>query len=259
MSVVLVEKEEGIGLITLNRPHVLNALSRDLCDALANAFEDFRNDPDMGVVIITGAGRAFCSGMDLKELAYAESQSDSFGDHPVWRVMQLMEELDRPIIAAINGVAATGGFELALACDIRYASPHAQFADTHARMGALPGWGLSQKLSRLIGLGRAMEISLTGNYISAQIAEAWGLVNRVVPHEELLPTCQALARDVLSCVPEAVRDYKQLILQGHNTTLAEGMKMEAEVLSYYRDRISREELIVRREAVLARGRKQKLK
>src|SRR5262249_56634240 len=123
-----------------------------------------------------------------------------------------------PIIGAINGVAVTGGFELALACDVLIVSTAARFADTHARVGVMPGWGLSQKLARVIGIYRAKELSLTGNYLSAEQAEAWGLVNRIVPAEALLPTCEALARDMLSCVPEVVRRYKQVIDSGYAET-----------------------------------------
>ncbi|MBU2552448.1 MAG: enoyl-CoA hydratase [Proteobacteria bacterium] len=258
MSVVLLEKHEGIATVTLNRPERLNALSSDLRTAMAQAFLDIREDPDVGVVIVTGAGRAFCSGMDLKEAAEKGLQSGGTSRlSEVLPVSRIMAECDRPIIAAVNGVAATGGFELALACDIRIASTLARFADTHARVGVLPGWGLSQKLSRLIGLGRAMEISLTGNYIDAETAQAWGLVNRVVPPEDLMPACRALARDILSSVPQAIRDYKRLILEGFQETLKQGMEMEDRVFIDYAARSSREELALRREQVFNRGREQK--
>src|SRR5262249_58026507 len=124
-------------------------------------------------------------------------------------LIETMTRCDRPIIGAINGVAVTGGFELALACDVLIASTEARFADTHARVGIMPGWGLSQKLSRLIGISRAKQLSLTGNYCSAEQACAWGLVNRVVPPAELLPTCRALAADMLSCDREVMLAYKR--------------------------------------------------
>ncbi|HYC56632.1 MAG TPA: enoyl-CoA hydratase-related protein [Candidatus Binatia bacterium] len=116
--------------------------------------------------------------------------------------------MDCPVIGAINGFAITGGFELALACDVLIASTQARFADTHARVGLVPGWGLSQRLSRAVGIYRAKEISLTGNYVSAEQAEHWGLVNRVVASQDLLPACRALAEDMLSCVPATLRAYK---------------------------------------------------
>ena len=119
-----------------------------------------------------------------------------------------------PIIGAINGAAVTGGFELALACDVLLAVPPARFADTHARVGIAPGWGLSQKLSRAIGTYRAREVSLTGNWVSAEQAAAWGFVNRVVPAEELLPAARALARDMLGSVPEMLVRYKAIIDDG---------------------------------------------
>src|SRR6185503_12235272 len=195
--VLLTEKSDGILTLTLNRPSAMNALSRELRGALIGAFRALADDPEVGVVILTGAGRAFCAGLDLKELGGETSTATD--------VAKTVAHCDRPIIGAVNGVAVTGGFELALACDVLIASTEARFADTHARVGIMPGWGLSQKLSRLIGISRAKELSLTGNYCSAEQACAWGLVNRVVAPAELLPVCRALAQDMLSCDPAVLR------------------------------------------------------
>jgi enoyl-CoA hydratase len=167
-----------------------------------------------------------------------------------------MALFDRPIIGAINGVAITGGFELALACDILIASSATQFADTHARVGAMPGWGLSQKLSRVIGLYRAKELSLTGNFLSAEKAEAWGLVNRVVAPEELFSACQNLATDMLSCVPEVVRNLKRVIDEGFATTCTEGMKIEYEAWRVHSRTVKPEDIATRRTLVQQRGREQ---
>src|SRR6185369_7171591 len=172
---------------------------------------------------------AFCAGLDLKELGgeggAADDTDSAVGGADVVRALG---RAPQPVIGAINGFAITGGFELALACDVLIASTEARFADTHARVGIMPGWGLSQKLSRTIGIYRAKELSLTGNYLSAAQAEAWGLVNRVVAPQELLPTCHALARDMLSCVPDVMRSYKKVIDDGYAETFARGLVLEAE-------------------------------
>ena len=257
-SVLLSEKNEGVVTVTLNRPHAMNALSHELRQALVQTFTDLRNDEEARVVILTGAGKAFCAGLDLKELGQTGLPSvgarGAVGGED--DIIQAMSQFDRPIIGAINGVAITGGFELALACDILIASSVARFADTHARVGAMPGWGLSQKLSRVIGLYRAKELSLTGNFLSAEKAEAWGLVNRIVALEELLPTCQALANDMLSCVPEVIRTLKRTIDEGFATTFAEGMKVEYEAWREHSRTVKPEDIATRRTFVQQRGREQ---
>jgi enoyl-CoA hydratase len=164
--VLLVEKRDGIATFTMNRPQALNALSRELRARLTRAFEEVRGDPEVGVVILTGAGdRAFSAGLDLKELGGETGAASDAGEAAAGGddIVGAMERCGAPIIGAINGFAITGGFELALACDVLIASTAARFADTHARVGIMPGWGLSQKLSRLIGIYRAKELSLTGS------------------------------------------------------------------------------------------------
>lgn len=225
--VLLVEREGGVATLTLNRPEQMNALSMELRTALADAFAELRRDRETRVVILTGAGRAFCAGLDLKEMGDPERSRHPAAELP--DPPKLMRTLRQPIIGAINGVAVTGGFEIALSCDILIATPNARFADTHARVGLLAGWGLSQRLSRLVGVNRAKELSLTGNYLSAERAEEWGLVNRVVPPEELMPTANALASDMLSCVPEAMFEYKSLIDRGHDLALGDAMTYETEM------------------------------
>jgi len=221
--VLLVERDAGTVVLTLNRPDRRNALSRELRLRLVETFHELRGDTTTGVVILTGAGSAFSAGLDLKELA----QTGIGGEGSEYDVVAAIHAFDRPLIGAVNGVAVTGGFELALACDFLIASPEARFADTHARVGILPGWGLSQKLPRLIGIGRAKEISLTGNYVSAEQAERWGLVNRVVAAEELLPVCRRLAADILSCVEGVPAKIKRLIDDGYAGSFADGLAMEA--------------------------------
>lgn len=225
--VLLVEKAGGVATVTLNRPRAMNALSRELRLELAATFTALQDDVDIGVVILTGAGRAFCAGMDLKELSRtSQPLRESGPSTSSMDVVRIMEAFDRPIIGAINGFAITGGFELALTCDVLIASRDARFADTHTRMGVMPGWGLSQKLSRVIGIYRARELSFTGNYLSAAQAEAWGLVNRVVASEDLLPTCRVLAADMRSCEPDMLCRLKRVINQGYARTLDEGLQIE---------------------------------
>jgi enoyl-CoA hydratase len=250
-SVLQVAKQGEIAIITLNRPQAMNALSRALRDALADAFTELEADPGTALVILTGAGRAFCAGMDLKELG--DESSAGLGDTDM---MQSVRAFTGPIIGAVNGHAITGGFELALACDVLIASTAARFADTHARVGVLPGWGLSQILPRLVGIFRAKEISLSGNFVSAQQADAWGLVNRVVAPEELMPACLALAAEMLSCEHGSLVGYKRLIDAGFGMPFAEAMAMESRIAAASAASVSPETIAGRRDGVRERGRSQ---
>jgi enoyl-CoA hydratase len=255
-EILKVERSDGIAIVTLHRPEAMNALSRDLRRAIVKAFVELKDDADVGVVILTGAGRAFCAGLDLKELGSPDS-TDRESAVAGADVVRAVGGCGKPVIGAINGFAITGGFELALACDLLIASSAARFADTHARVGVMPGWGLSQKLSRLVGIFRAKELSLTGNYLSAEKAEAWGLVNRVVAPDDLLPTCVALARDMLSCDPETMLGYKRIIDDGYAETLASGLRLESEASTAHARALTPEKLASRRAGVQARGRQQK--
>lgn len=255
-EVLLIEKSEGIATVILNRPEAMNALSRELRRAIVAAFAEIARDSTVGAVILTGAGRAFCAGLDLKELGSA-SPTESGSAIAGADVVEAVSGCGVPVIGAINGFAVTGGFELALACDLLIASTAARFADTHARVGVMPGWGLSQKLSRLIGVFRAKELSLTGNYLSAEKAEAWGLVNRVVDPDELLPACRALALDMLSCDRETMLSYRRVIDAGYAETLAAGLHLETEAAKQHARGLTPEKLAARRAAVQERGRAQK--
>ena len=217
----------GCVCLVMNRPQARNALSRELRQALASTIDRLAQDPSVRVLVLTGAGEAFCAGLDLKELAAATpAQREELFDSPVLDPIAALERFPGPVIGAVNGPAVTGGFELALACDVLLASPSASFADTHARVGVLPGWGLSQKLSRIIGINRARELSLAGTPLTAQRACEWGLVNRVVPADELLPTALAMAQDMLRAPPAVLRQYKQLINEGHLLPLAAALELE---------------------------------
>ncbi len=252
-DVLLLERRDGVAVVTLNRPRALNALDRALRIALAETFRSLRADADVRVAVMTGAGRAFCAGLDLKELA---SDAAALLDQSANEMRDAVESFDRPLIGAINGFAVTGGFELALMCDLLVASPEARFADTHARVGLVPGWGLSQRLARWIGVGRAKELSFTGNYLSAEQAAAWGLVNRVVSGPELLPTCLALADDMLSCNPAVLQEVKRLIDTGYATTLEHGLRLEDAAARAHAGRVSSADIATRRAAVQDRGRQQ---
>ena len=241
---------EGVVVLTLNRPKAMNALSRSLRVQLTAAFRKFAQDPSARVVVLTGAGRAFCAGLDLKELGAQPGTMGLTGDVDV---LGAMNAFTGPIIGAINGPAITGGFELALACDLMVASPQARFADTHARVGIMPGWGLSQKLSRLIGLARAKELSLTGNFLSAEQALAWGLVNHVVDADQLLPKALALAADMLSALPEMLVAYKRVIDQGFATTLLASLALETAAHQAWVQTMDPAALEGRRAAVRERG------
>ena len=255
--VLLADKSEGVLTLTLNRPTAMNALSRELRGALIAAFQGLAHDDHTDVVILTGAGRAFSAGLDLKELGGETSTTAGVVDAIAsGDLIETMARCERPIIGAINGVAVTGGFELALACDVLVASTDARFADTHARVGIMPGWGLSQKLSRLIGISRAKELSFTGNYCSADQACAWGLVNRVVTPADLLPACRALAQDMRSCDPDVLRAYKRLIDDGFATTFSEGLRTERARSREHAASVTPEKIAARRAQVQARGRSQ---
>lgn len=248
-AVLLVDKRDGIATLTLNRPEKMNALSYALRRALADALDGIAADSDIGAVILTGAGRAFCAGLDLTEMANPESGG------PLLDPPAQMRALPQPVIGAINGVAVTGGFELATSCDILIGSEHARFADTHARLGLIAGWGLSQRLPRLIGINRAKELAFTGNYLPAARAYEWGLLNRVVPADELLPAARTLAADMLSCEQDTVRTCKRLIDDGFALPLGEAMALEAEV-NGARQRPQRGQIAERTIAVKRRGREQ---
>lgn len=258
MALVTTQIEDGIAVITLNRPEAMNALSRDLRHELAAAMRAVDADDAVRCVILTGAGeRAFTAGLDLKELGTDTSNlgaanATSADQNPV----KAIEQCRKPVIGAINGVAITGGFEVAIACDILIASTNARFADTHARVGILPGWGLSQKLSRMIGISRAKQLSLSGNFLDAETACAWGLVNSVVAPDQLLPVARALANDIASVDPDMVAAYKKLIDDGYAMPFGAAMAHEHDYSSAANRRVRAEEVEARRLAVIERGRGQ---
>ena len=244
--------------LTLNRPEARNALSREVLRTLPRIVQECDARDDVRVVILTGADPAFCAGLDLKELGergpprragMAEPPTDPRGPLP---------RIGKPIIGAINGAAITGGFELALNCDFLVASDRARFADTHTRVGIQPGWGLTVLLREAVGVRRARELSTTGNFLDAQTALTWGLVNHVVPHEQLLPFCRQLAADIASNDPAGVRRILATYADGSMTTDKEAWTIEARVAREWMagGHGSAAEVAQRRESVIARGRGQ---
>jgi enoyl-CoA hydratase len=253
--VLVVERDAPIATVTLNRPDQMNALSTALRLAIGSAFRDLEQDPEIRVVIVTGAGRAFCAGMDLKELSGGPVGTSGF-ELSVAGQQEMRDGIANfsgPVIAAVNGAAATAGFELALACDLILASSNARFMDTHARVGMLPGWGLSVHLARRIGIARAKEVSLSGNALDAARAYDWGLVNRVVEPDELIETARALARDFASCVPEVASQYKALIDRGYSMQVDEALQAEFEAGVESSKRIRSTEIAGRSRQVIDRG------
>ena len=254
---LIVEKTDRVGVITLNRPEAMNALSRALRAALHDAVVGMAGDPEVSVVVLTGAGRAFTAGLDLKELGsnpggLGAANATGAAENPVLAI----RECPKPVIGAINGVAITGGFEVALACDVLIASTNARFADTHARVGIMPGWGLSQRLPRTIGVYRAKELSLSGNFLDARTAYEWGLVNRVVEPDELMPAAMKLAADMASIPVETLSLYKRIIDEGYDLPLGEGMALEQRLSSANNRTVTPQMVEARREAIQARGRSQ---
>ena len=250
----LVETErmgDGVAVIRLNRPEAMNALSRALQAELQGSIQDADADETVRAIVLTGAGeRAFSAGLDLKEVGLLGLGDGSFD--PV----RTLARCSTPVVGAINGVAITGGFELALTCDILIASTHARFADTHARVGVIPGWGLSQILSRVVGLHRAKHLSLSGNFIDAQTALAWGLVSQVVEPEHLLDAAVGLAADIASIDPAFIKRYKTLIDDGFGLPFEAAMALEAEASAAANASLTPESVAERRAGIQARGRGQ---
>jgi len=215
-------KEGKIALFTINRPEVLNALSLEALSELSDDLADFREDPSLGVGIITGAGdKSFCTGMDLKSTVGLPADS-LFGEGTFVRGLDVW----KPLIAAINGYAFGGGLEIALACDIRIASQNAILGLTEVSLGLIPGWGGTQRLARLVCFGKAMEMILMGKRISAEEALRLDLVSKVVPLEQLMPTAREWSGRIAELDPQAVQAAKEAMIRGSRMSLEDGMRFE---------------------------------
>jgi len=225
------KKEGKIAVFTINRPEALNALSPDLMASFSELLVDFRDDKDLWVGIITGAGeKAFCAGLDLRSAPPGTALDPSKDGKPVPTLARGLQ-IWKPLIAAVNGYAFGGGFEIALACDIRLAAENAQFGLTEVTLGLIPGWGGTQRLPRIIPFGKAAELMLMGKRINAQEALNLNLVSKVVPQKELIATAKEWANQICTCAPLAVRAAKEAMTRGRDMTLAEGLALEAELAS----------------------------
>lgn len=246
-DILLIETQDRVRTLTLNRPQSRNALSAELRRRFYRALGDAQADDDVDVVIVTGADPVFCAGLDLKELGDTTELPDI---SPKWPPMT------KPVIGAINGAAVTGGLEIALYCDVLIASEQARFADTHARVGLLPTWGLSVRLPQKVGVGMARRMSLTGDYLSAEEALRTGLVTQVVPHAELMPTARQIAASIVGNNQRAVRALLASYHRIDEAQTNEGLWIEAASAREWMRTASGDDIAANRDAVLQRGRSQ---
>jgi enoyl-CoA hydratase len=224
---IIFEKEENIAIITFNRPEAMNALNNQTRAEFGQAIQDVASDDEIKVLILTGSGKAFVAGSDIKEF----NATTPFAAHNIRRLGEMVEQLEKPVIAAVNGFCLGGGNEIAMGCDIIIASEKAKFGQTEINIGIIPGGGGTQRLQRLIGACRAKELIFTGDIIRAEEADRLGLVNRVVPMDELMPAAKELAKKIATKSAAALKLAKQSINYGMQTNLASGLKYEYELYS----------------------------
>ncbi len=258
-DVVLLQVSERIATITLNRPEARNALSSAVLRLLPQQLAAADADPDVDVIILTGTDPAFCAGLDLKELGSTGGNlgagSGADGRPNAGGRRGPFPSLTKPLIGAVNGVAITGGFELALNCDFLVASEFAKFGDTHSRVGVMPGWGLTVLLPQAVGVRRAREMSYTGNFMGAEEALQFGLVNHVVSHTDLMPFTRRLALDIIGNDQDGVRQMK--VTYSEITAEDDGWAIEGRNASHWqRTQFSPERVEARRAAIQSRGRQQ---
>ena len=258
-DVVLSETSDRIATVTLNRPDARNALSGAVMKRLTELVSAAQGDDDVDVIILTGTDPAFCAGLDLKELGagnqtLARTRREPGGEPATGGPLP---PGPKPVIGAVNGAAITGGFELALACDFLVASERARFADTHARVGIQPWWGLTVLLPQAIGLRRAREMSATGNFCDAQRALEWGLVNHVVPHDDLMHFTRGLAADIASSDQRAVRQIYATYAGGSLVSAGDAWQVESRAAAAWQGQgLDPAEIERRRQGVVDRGRSQ---
>ena len=231
-DLIIQERHESVAIVTLNRPEKLNALSRETIGALSATFTNFENDSELRAVILTGAGdRAFSAGTDLSELIHVSADEAETIAERGQQVCNQIEQSPVPVIAAINGIAAGGGCELALACHLRIATTNARFSLPETKLGIIPGYGGTQRMTRELGRARALELILTSGIINAEDALRLGLVNRVVSSAELLPAAEALAREIAQLAPLAIRACLKAVVNGTELPLEEGLVLEAKLFA----------------------------
>lgn len=227
-DVLLVEDRGRVRWLTINRPEKLNALNRDVLTALEGAFAQAMADQQVSAIVLTGAGeKAFVAGADIAEFQGLNPAQAQALARRGQELFSAIEEAPKPVIAAVNGFALGGGMELAMACHLRVASENARFGQPEVKLGLIPGYGGTQRLPRLVGKGRALELLLTGAMIDAATALSWGLVNRVVPLADLASTAQKIAEDILAVAPTAVARCLEAVTVGLASPLAEALQMEA--------------------------------
>jgi len=226
---IIYEKNEGVATITLNRPEALNAFSKDVVEEVLHALEDVKTDESVRVVVLTGAGeKAFSAGADIKAMvgmtALKAREMSFMGE----RLCVGLENLEKPVIAAINGYALGGGLEVAMSCDLRIASENAKMGQTEINIGLIPGWGGTQRLTRLVGMTKAKELVFTGRIIDAKTAEQIGIVNMVVPADKFREAVSQFAQDLASKAPVALKVAKALINKGSDIGLESALALERE-------------------------------
>lgn len=232
-SNILYEKKDGVAKVTLNRPDAMNSVDKDTHLELQDALTDIEKDKAVRVVILTGSGRAFCTGADLKyAMTLTESQEKVYEFLGLWRKTgDMIAGLSKPVIAAVNGLALAGGLELVLACDIVYAAETARLGDQHASYGLIPGGGGSQRLPRAIAKNKAMELLLTGDWMSAQESKDYGLVNYVVAPDKLEEAAMEMAKKLAVRSPLASKGIKMLVNKGLDMDLPTALKLEADTVA----------------------------
>jgi len=225
---ILLDKKNSIAYVTVNRPKVLNALNMATMEELRTAFTDIKNDSSIRVAVLTGSGeKAFIAGADIGELSKHDAMSGKEYTHKGQSVLDLIENLGKPVIACINGFALGGGCELAMACTMRLASQTAKLGQPEVKLGIIPGYGGTQRLPRLVGKGVAMQLVLTGETISAQEAHRIGLVNEVTAPADLIPRAEAIAQKIIANAPLAIQYAMEAVNHGLDLTQAEGLYLEA--------------------------------
>ncbi|KAH6808602.1 enoyl-CoA hydratase/isomerase A [Perilla frutescens var. frutescens] len=255
-KLIFVHREpNGVAFVIINRPKALNSLTRSMIVDLAAAIKSLASDDSVRVIVLSGSGRSFCSGVDLT--AAEDVFKGDVKDLETDPVAQ-MELCKKPIIGAINGFAVTAGFEIALACDLLVAAKEAKFMDTHARFGIFPSWGLSQKLSRIIGPSRAREVSFTAAPVAAEQAERWGLVNHVVEGSEVLRKARQIAEAIIRNNQDLVQMYKAVINDGFKLDLAHGLSLEKERGHAYYEGMTKEQFKKMQEFIAGRKAPSKL-
>lgn len=247
---------DGVAIVKLNRPEARNALTSDMLRELSEVMVRVDQDEKVCCVILTGADPAFCAGLDLKDLANTYNGATNRTTDNT-EIRGLMPVMATPVIGAINGPAVTGGLELALACDFLVASERATFADTHGRVGIMPGGGMSIRLPQLVGINRARQMSLTGNFLDAQTACQWGLVNEVVPHDALMERAVTLARTIAENEPSAMREllamYDAFAHRGDDESFREESRWSRR---WMRERFNAQRFESQRDGIIERGSQQ---